>query len=155
VYLITVILSMFVLPIASILIEFLVFRSSAGLTFLIGKWFVFWAVGFRLVLAGLRQAITPQFTTKKILGISAKEPLIVVQELGFANLSLGLLGIGSILKPAWVIPVAIAGCLFLGLAGIRHFATKHRNILENIALSSNLFVAIVLLAYLICTIAKP
>jgi hypothetical protein len=153
-YILTVVLSMVVCPIASLLVEAVIFQSPTPLVLLAGKWFVFWAVGIRLSLAGLRQAITPQFTTEQILGIKSKEPFIIVQELGFANLSLGLLGISSILSDSWTMPAAIAGGLFYGLAGIRHIATKERNRLENIAMVSDLFVFVVLLVYLTGAIAN-
>ena len=148
-YVLTVVLSMVVFPIASILIEVLFFQSTTDLVLLIGKWFVLWAVGVRLFLTGLCQVITPQFTTEQILGIKSKEPFIIVQELGFANLSFGVFGIITILNGNWNIPAAIVGGLFYGLAGIRHIVTKERNHLENIAMVSNLFVFIVLLVYLI------
>lgn len=114
-----------------------------------GKWFVFWAVGVRLFSAGLRQAISPQFTAEQIFGIKSKEPLIVVQELGFANVSLGLLGLCAIFRPAWVLPTALAGGLFYGLAALRHIVAQERNQLENFALLSDLFAFIVLLIYFI------
>jgi len=146
---------MFVLPVASVLIEATFFKSSFAFMFLIGKWFVFWAIGARLFLAGLRQAITPQFTAEQILGLKTKEPLIVIQELGFANLSIGLLGLTSILIPAWVFPAALTGGLFYGLAGFRHIASKERNRLETIALVSDLFIFVVMFGYLLWTFANP
>ena len=48
-----------VLPIVSILIEFFVPHSSHDLLFRIGKWFVFWSIGIRLMLAGVRQIANP------------------------------------------------------------------------------------------------
>jgi hypothetical protein len=116
---------------------------------LIGKWFVFWGVGVRIFLAGLRQSIQPRYTAEKILGIKNDEQLIVVQELGFSNLSLGVLGILTILDRSWLLPAAIVGALFYGLAGVRHIFSKQRNSLENGAMISNIFLFIVLLCYLI------
>ena len=46
-------------------------------------------------------------------------------------------------------PSAIVGCLFIGLAGIRHIFSKERNLLENSAMLSNLIIFIILLVYLI------
>jgi hypothetical protein len=119
-YYLTVVLLMFVLPIGSILIELFAFRSAQAAISLVGKWFVFWAVGARLLLAGLRQVIQPRFTAETILGIKGEAPLQVVQELGFANISIGAIGIVSIFNGAWVMPSALAGCLFFGLAGLGH-----------------------------------
>jgi hypothetical protein len=148
VYFLTVILSMFVGPVASILAETFLGREPAGIVPLIGKWFVFWGVGIRLFLAGLRQAVRPGFTAEKIFGLESAKPLVIVQELGFANLSLGLLGLLTIFEAAWVTPAAIAGGLFYGLAGFRHLFRPGRNRLENIALISDLVLFAVLAFYL-------
>ena len=148
-YLLTIIFLMFVLPAASILIEIFLFRSSAGVMPLIGKWFVFWAMGVRLFTAGLRQSIRPRFTAEAILGIKGAEQFILVQELGFANLSMGIFGMGTLLVGNWVFPAALVGCLFLSLAGIRHLFSKGRNLLENSAMLSNLVVACLLFVYML------
>jgi hypothetical protein len=60
---------------------------------------------------------------------------------------MGLLGIGTIFNSLWIMPSAIAGGLFYGLAGIRHLTKKERNLFENRAMLSDLFVFIVLLIY--------
>jgi hypothetical protein len=146
---------MFVLPILSILIELFLFHSSADLILLIGKWFVFWAVGIRLFTAGLRQVIRPQFTAEKILGIKDNQQFIIVQELGFANVSIGVLGICSILNEKYAFPAAIVGGLFLGLAGIRHILSLRRNLFENSAMLSDVIIFIVLLIFIIWTLVSP
>jgi len=148
-YYLTVVLLMLVLPVASILVEILGFNAHAAPILIIGRWFVFWAVGARLFLAGLRQVLQPRFTAETILGIKGDAPLHVVQELGFANISLGAIGLVSILNGAWVMPAAIAGGLFYGLAGIRHLVKRNRNRLENTATASDLFIFAVLAAYAI------
>lgn len=152
-YYLTVALLMFVFPIASILIEILGFKAPAALVLVLGKWFTFWAVGARLFLAGLRQTIQPRFTAETILGIKGDAPLHVVQELGFANISIGVIGLVSIFSGAWVMPAAIAGCLFYGFAGARHVVQRNRNALENTAMVSDLFIFVVLAAYVIIALA--
>ena len=82
-YLAAIVLLMGVLPIVSVLIEFFVPHSSHDLLFLIGKWFVFWSVGIRLMLAGVRQIANPTFTADAIFGVKEKGALTIVQELGF------------------------------------------------------------------------
>ena len=59
---------MLVLPAARVIVEALWFGSAADVMLLVGKWFVFWAVGVRLFIAGVRQA-QPQFTAKSIFEI--------------------------------------------------------------------------------------
>jgi hypothetical protein len=149
VYYVIVALLVFVLPMGSVIVELLAFKSSHALVSLIGKWFVFWGVGGRLLLAGLRQAIQPRFTAETILGIKGKESFQVVQELGFANVSIGAIGIISIVSGSWVTPAAIAGCLFYGLAGVRHIVKNKRNTAENTAMVSDLFLFVVLLLFIV------
>ena len=153
-YIFIVLMLMFVLPIVSILVELFAFHSTLAILLLVGKWFVFWAIGVRLFTAGVRQAINPQFTAEKILGIKGSQQFIIVQELGFANIAMGTLGIITILNGDWVLPAAIVGLLFLGLAGIRHAFTKERNFSENTAMLSNLIVAGILLIYIIYAVVS-
>ncbi len=86
-----------VLPVASIIVEFAVMHGQAGLVALVGKWFVFRPVGVRLILAGLRQIADPTFTAATIFGVKEEAALTIVQELGYANLSIGMLGALSLI----------------------------------------------------------
>jgi len=113
---------------------------------------VFWAVGVRLLIAGVRQVADPQFTAKRIFNIKSAEPLPLVRELGFANTSTGILGICAFFNGGWVMPAAIVGGLFYGLAGMGHAFKRERNLFENVAMYSDLWVFIVLLAYVIATV---
>jgi len=142
---------MFVLPVGSIAVE--VITSGTGLTWLlVCKWVVFWCVGIRLFVAGLRQTIQPRYTAHHILGLKGDEPLIVVRELGFANLSLGTLGICSLYFEAWWPAAALSGGIFYGLAGINHLLQPHRNQKENMAMVTDLVAAVVLLAAFVAAI---
>lgn len=142
-----VILLMFALPFGSVCVEKWVFAADGGLLLLIGKWFVFWAVGVRLFIAGLRQATGPEYTARKIFGFKTDEPLPVIQELGFANLAIGLAGIVSIASRTWLMPAAVTGGLFYSLAGTKHVMRKHRNQIETVAMIFDLFAFIVMLAF--------
>ena len=154
-YLAVVVLLMAVFPIASIFIESFALHSDTGLLFLIGKWFVFWAVGMRLLLAGVRQMANPAFTADTIFGIKDKAAEAIVRELGFGNFAIGMLGGVSLLNREWVIPAAIAGCLFYGLAGAQHLRKGDRNSNENIAMISDLFIFVVLALYLAAMVFNP
>jgi len=142
-----IVLVMLVFPAASILIELHGVRTAEGIFHLTGKWFVFWGVGIRILTAGLRQAIQPQFTAKDIFGITDQRPLLVVRELGFANISIGILGTCSLFDGAWLYPAAITGGLFYGLAASQHLLNKERNSLENLVTASDLFMFVVLLIF--------
>ena len=129
-----------VLPISSVIVEMFIAPGS-DLLGLIGKWFTFWGIGVRLLLAGLSQIFNPTMTSRTILGLESSDANIVVQELGFANLAIGAVGIISLLMPLWLLPAALTGGLFLGLAGIRHVMKAERNARENIALVTDLIVS--------------
>ena len=147
-YLAMIILLMAAFPALSVFIECCILHSGADVLFLIGKWFVFWGVGVRLMLAGLRQIANPTFTADVIFGVKEKAALTLVQELGFANLSIGLLGVLALVRSEWIVPAAITGGLFYGLAGMKHLIKGDRNRTENIAMVSDLWIFIVLAGYL-------
>ncbi|SEB25407.1 DUF6790 family protein [Variovorax sp. YR216] len=143
-YYVVVAVLMFALPVLSVIWE--MGHGGAALTpLLIAKWYVFWAVGWRLFLAGVRQVAQPAYTAQEILGLKSDESLVVVRELGFANLAMGTLGILSIAVPPWQLAAALAGGIFYALAGVAHVLQPHRNRLETVAMLSDLFAAVVLL----------
>ena len=122
-------------------------HPRALLLLLTGKWFVFWAVDVRLTLAGLRQAAAPDFTAREVFGIEGPDALPLVRELGFANLAAGVIGTAAIAWPGFVLPAAIWGAIFLGAAGVMHMRRRGRTAYENVAMVSDLFVALVLAGY--------
>lgn len=145
IYLISVISTMLILPVASIAIDNT--NHSVSLCHLIGKWFVFWAIGIRLFLAGLRQATKPSFTAKEIFHLEGSDSFPIVRELGFGNLTIGTGGILSIVHPDWTAIMAIVGGLYFGLAGILHVFKKPDTFNESIALISDLFIFVLMAAY--------
>lgn len=149
-YFIVVLLFMFVAPIGSIYAGHL--HSAAPLIALTGKWFVFWSVGVRLLLAGLRQYFQPGFTAKEIFHIEGDGVLLVVRELGIANFCAGIVGVLSLLYPAFVLPSAIYAAIFYGIAGFRHIAEKNKSANETVAMVSDLFVFAVLAGYVALTL---
>jgi len=144
VYIAVVTLLLLVLPAGSMVIERLVTGSDAGLALLAGKWFGFWSVGVRLLLAGARQIANPRYTAETILGIKSQESWFVVRELGFANVALGCVGAGCLWSVAWVRAAALAGAVFYGLAGIHHTRSRDHNRLQRTAMWSDLFMSVLL-----------
>jgi hypothetical protein len=151
-YIASVALLTFVLPTASAIAGLFVFKNATSILPLVGQWFVFWAVGVRLLIAGLRQAVDPKFTAEEIFGIKSPEPLVLVQELGFANISTGILGVCTMFNVSWVMPAAIVGGLYYGLAGVKHMFRRERNLFENVAMYSDLFVFVMLFVYVISAV---
>jgi hypothetical protein len=143
-----VIALMLLLPLISIVAQLMLADHSAlaaaSNLAIVAKWYVFWAVGVRLSLAGLRQIFQPRYTAETLLGLKGAESLFFVRELGFANVSMGSIGLVSLFAPSWVMPAALVGALYYGLAGINHCFHRARNRLENVALVSDLFAALVL-----------
>jgi hypothetical protein len=112
----------------------------------IGGWFLFWGVGTRLLLAGVHQVLKPDYTAQGILGGSSAETAHVVQELGFANICMGLAAIVAFTRPEWWVVGAIPGGLFLLLAGLRHVAKPGKDRDETVATWTDLLVGIVMAA---------
>lgn len=113
------------------------------------KWFAFWVVGVRLLVAGVSQIFRPGFTTTAILGVNEPRAYVLAQELGFANVAVGITGVLSIFFSTWSLPTAFIGGLFLGLAGLNHMRQPQRNPRETIAMVSDLWAAVILLGGLV------
>ncbi len=139
-----------VLPLLSIFGE-IIFEHESLSWMLVGKWFVFWTTGIRLFTAGISQSSNPAFTAR-IFKMKNQESQVVIRELGFANISLGVMGILSVINDHWRILAAITGSLFFGLAGIQHLFKKSDSTHERIAMTGDLFVFVILVSYLISAI---
>jgi hypothetical protein len=146
-YLIVVLLLMFVLPVGTTWYDYQ--HTGASLPLLIGKWFVFWSAGVRLVIAGFWQYFQPQFTLTEIFGIRSAEARPLVRELGAVNLATGLVGLLSLHWPAFLVPTAIIAGIFYGAAGIEHALRKNRSLNETAAMVSDLFVSAALAVFLL------
>lgn len=146
-YFAIILLLMLVLPLGSVVAEAL-WSTDANLVFLVGKWFVFWGLGLRLLVASLKQIINPAFTAEMIFGVTDHKAQSLVQEIGFGNLSIGMFGVLSLFEPQWIVPAAITGSLFYGLAGLKHLLEPARNRSRNIAMISDLWLSLVLVFYL-------
>lgn len=150
----TILALMLILPAVSVTAEMLAGGTAATPMDLIGKWFVFWAVGVRLLAAGLNQVRNPGFTVQKIFRIDHAQSHAFVRELGFANISLGVLGVvssfASTLRPG----AAVAGGLFLGLAGAYHAIKRPAGANEWVAMLTDLFAFGVLAGYLGWVVAR-
>jgi hypothetical protein len=119
---------------------------------LIGRWWVFWAVGVRLFFAGVKQTVKPRFTAEEIFKIHDVSVLPLVREIGFGNLSMGVLGIWSLFHRGWVVPAAIVGGLYYAFAAVGHAAQRSRNAKEMTAMISDVFAAVVLLGFVCKTL---
>jgi hypothetical protein len=149
VYLVFVLLLILVLPAGSIVIEHFAFHSSMTWIELTARWYVFWSVGVRLALAGLRQLFEPSFTSEAIFGLEGWEMFPLIRELGAMNLALGVAGFLSIFYPNFTLPVAVIGAVFSGICGLRHATAKRASLYELVSMISNLFVFLIFVTYLL------
>lgn len=150
-YFISVTLLTFIIPILGFLIE----SSVKNIPFTYNvfcKWFIFSAVGLRLLVAGIQQSVKPAFTAREIFHIQSSDSFPIVRELGFANLCFGLVGIVSLFKPEWRIVSAFASGLYFGIAGLQHLIKKPVSANETLALWTDLIIFGVLLVYFILNI---
>lgn len=147
-YAFSVIAALFVLPLASIGVEAWI-HPGEPLMLLVGRWFVFWGAGVRLIAAGLKQTLQPEFTAKQIFHMKSDEAFPVIRELGICNLAAGIVSIASILAPTFVLPIAIYAAIFYGAAGIGHITQQNRSAKENVALWTDLLFAAVLLTFVV------
>lgn len=147
-YLISVSVLTIVLPAIGCVIEYLT-RNSAPSFSMFSKWFIFWAVGLRLFVAGIKQVVNPAFTAKQIFHLQSPESFPILRELGFANICFGLVAIVSLFKPEWRIVSAFASGLYFGIAGIQHALKSGSGINEKFALWTDLFISALLLFYFI------
>ena len=154
VYFITVAVLLFVAPVGSLVVEALAAKKPPDLMALAGKWFVFWAGGVRLFVAGLRQIFQPAFTARTIFEIDDPGALAIVRELGFANVTMGAVGLASLVVGSWLTPATLVGFLYYGLAGLGHIARHERNAVENTALVSDLSISFLLLIFLATRLAR-
>jgi hypothetical protein len=152
-YFASVFLLLFILPIAFIAGEVALSHQASSIMFLTGKWVVFWGVGVRLCVAGVRQVIQPRFTAEEIFNVHAAGSFPIVREVGFGNLSIGFLGVCSLLRAGWLVPAAIVGCLYYGLAGMGHMFKKGKNAKEYTAMISDEFIFVVLLVFVLGSLA--
>jgi hypothetical protein len=146
-YFVSVLLLTAILPLGSVYADQAVLHNTLPLMLLIGKWFAFWAGGVRLFIAGIRQQVRPRLTSEGVFGIAGDDPLPFVRELGMANVSMGLIGLIAPFVSAFVLPAAMVSGLYYLQAGIGHVRHGGRNAQRNLAMVSDLFVALALLSY--------
>jgi hypothetical protein len=145
-YIIVVSFLTFFIPLVGFITEY----RGSDLTqafILFGKWFIFSAVGLRLLFAGIRQITKPGFTAKEIFHIDGSECWPLVRELGFANLCFGLVGIISLFKADWRMVSAFASGLYYLMAGLLHLVKKPVSTNEKFALWTDMIIFLILAVY--------
>ncbi len=151
-YIMIVSLLTFIMPLLSVMLE-MYFVENVQPTFaMLSKWFIFWAVGMRLFIAGMKQTIDPAFTAREIFKFKTEESFPVIRELGFANSCFGLTAMFSFFFPDWRVVSAFASGIYYGIAGFQHLLKRPAGMNESFALFTDLFIFIVLLIYFVTQI---
>ena len=145
-YLGTIIVLMLVLPLLSVAAQASMLPDAAALMGLVGKWFTFWGVGVRLPRRS-DAGVPPPIHRRGYFRDRRSSRQAIVREVGFGNLAMGTLGILSLFVPDFLLPAAIAGSLYYGLAGIGHTLRKERNAKEQVALVSDLLIFVLLAGF--------
>jgi hypothetical protein len=97
--------------------------------------------------------MSPTITAQEIFGIHDRGSFGIVREVGFANLFMGLLGICSVFRIGWIVPAALVGGLYYGVAGVGHIFQKGKNAKEYMAMVSDGFVFLVLTIFVLDSLA--
>jgi hypothetical protein len=148
-YIVVVSVLTFILPLACTVGQMLINKDTPFSFDIIGKWFIFSAVGLRLLIAGIKQTTDPAFTAKEIFHLDNPESFPIVRELGFANFCFGLIGIVSLFLPQWRIVSAFGSGLYYGIAGLQHFLKKPVGTNEKFAFVTDIIIFLLLLAYFV------
>ena len=140
-YFVLVIAQTIVLPIISGVLELAL--AGGDPVWVFGKWWVFWGVGTRLLVAGVAQ-VSGRGPTAAILGSTTPsvQERQLTRELGTANIGMGLAGLLALISD-WAIPAGLAGGTFLLIAGILHLPKRGKNAQESLATWTDLLVGIV------------
>jgi len=140
-----VFVNILILPIFSVVINSIInYRKnvSENIYELICKWFIFWSLGIRLIIAGLMQIFNPIYTNN-LLQLNLND-FIIIRELGLANFSIGLLCIISFFKKPLQKYVCIYMVIFFMGASVLHIIRmKNINFDESITLFTNIFLIII------------
>ena len=72
---------------------------------------------------------------------------LFLRELGVANFASGLVALLSLWNTSFLLPSAIYAAIFYGVASVVHVTARDRSRNENIAMVSDLFIAVVLANY--------
>lgn len=117
---------------------------------IIVKWVLFWSVGIRSLSAGLVQLIHPQYTAQAIFELSTgQEFYIFIRELGVANIAIGLTAIISVKNISWRIPASFISLIFNLFLSVNHILHFQAGANEFASLGGDLFIVIILSAFLI------
>ncbi len=151
-YLLVLFVLMFVFPLLSVFFEYRIRKTPLD-PGLIGKWFVFWSIGVRLFIAGIGQIARPGIAVLRIFH-SREDRGPGIRELGLATISMGIMGMLSLIFDEWRPLAAITGGLFFGLAGLQHLFRKPGSFHDIAAMVTHQLIAVIMMMYLFFSLLR-
>jgi len=148
IYIVNVYLLTVLLPFTAMSIESFGSKDKLSVAVL-AKWFLFFAVGIRFLLGGIRQVVRAKMKTGEIFYIERKSCCPIVKELGFANLSFGAVAVVSLYVPSWRIVSAFSSSFYYGAAVLNGFFGKPASANEIFIRVSNGCIFVILLILLL------
>ncbi|MFT3704302.1 MAG: hypothetical protein QM802_18180 [Agriterribacter sp.] len=109
------ILFVFGLPALSVLIQHHVTKETITAS-LLGKWFILWVLGVRLLVVGFVQVVRRGRSAVQ----QSEDGLDLVKIAGLVKMGLSLLGFLCVTHPQWSLLPTITVGIYLGLAGFQH-----------------------------------
>lgn len=147
-YIVDVYLFTVLLPFIAICVEAI--RSDGRiLATVIEKWFLFFAIGMRFLLGGIRRTARIKFRTGKIFHIEKRKCCPVLRELGITNFSFGTVAVISFFIPSWRNITAFGSCLYYGAAAFSELLIKQAGMNHVFMLFSNVCIFLILLLLLL------
>lgn len=141
----------FLLPILLITIE-LIYRHvrnrSINLSEVCIRWLHFSVMTCGSFSAGIMQTLCPQFTASMLQ--LPEEAYIIIQELGYAAIGIGVVNVLALKFPKWRAPGSLARGIFILLCTINHFTrTMTMNLSEILAVIVDVWIIVIAVYILI------
>ena len=109
-------------PVICIIVDVIINRKKGklyDLKYISLKWLVLWVIGVGALITGLMQALNPEYTAN-LLQIEAND-FIIIKELGYSQIGMGILGLLSIKSSYYKKASAIVYGLFIFGCTLNHF----------------------------------
>ncbi len=150
-YILTTGLFVIIFPVISICAEAIIKGIPAD-PGLMGKWLIFWVAGIRLSLRGIKRIYRRGAAPAIFFNEERKETFLMIRELSFANITIGVMGILSVVNSNWRQIAGLAAAIFFGLSALQHFFIKPVNGKEMAIMVTDIIVFAILLLYLFFTL---
>ncbi len=115
---------------------------------LLGRWFVFWTIGVRLMVAGLTEVMSSR-RQGNIIFLQGSESGEYRKIIGYLKILLAALGFLCMIKAQSSLIAALTAGIYLGLTGFRHDFKKPCTAIEWLYLGYDIIVFFVIITCLV------